>query len=147
MRSLFYTLEALLVIALAYWAYNENYATQEALRRVDSLQSEIGKTRETLSVLRAEWAYLNRPDRLRELADLNFDSLRLMPLSPESFAEVEQVAYPRLVLEEISEPVDLVAEKAPEVLPDTEAPAKPIIQPQADNLLGPENQPVGGVFP
>ena len=94
MRSLFYTLTALMIIGLAYWAYNENYATQDAMRRVEDLQRKIGQNRENLSVLRAEWAYLNRPDRLRELAELNFDALGLMPLAPEHFGDVEQVAFP-----------------------------------------------------
>ncbi len=113
MRGMFYALGAVVVIALAYWAYNENYATQGALRRVETLQSEIGTSLETLGVLRAEWAYLNRPDRLRELADLNFETLRLMPLTPDHFGDVQQVAFPPLVLDDLSEPVDLSAEIYP----------------------------------
>ncbi len=110
MRSILYTFAAFAIIGLAYWAYNENYATQEALRRVDKLQREIGQTQEKLSVLRAEWAYLNRPERLRELADLNFEELQLMPLSPEHFGAVEQVVFPVLKLEEIDGPLDVSAD-------------------------------------
>lgn len=109
MRGLFYALAIFGVIGLAYWAYTENYATQDALRRVEKLQQEIGREREKLAVLRAEWAYLNRPDRLRELADLNFGSLGLMPMAPEHFAEPEQVAFPRLDMNEVRDPVDLIA--------------------------------------
>jgi len=109
MRGVFYALATFAVIGLAYWAYTENYATQDALSRVEKLQREIGQEREKLAVLRAEWAYLNRPDRLRELADLNFESLRLMPITAEDFAEPEQVVFPKLDLGEIRDPVDLIA--------------------------------------
>jgi hypothetical protein len=59
---------------------------------------------------RAEWAYLNRPERLRELAEIHFAELRLMPLLPEHFAAPEAVSYP-LSPEAmtIQQAVDLVA--------------------------------------
>ncbi len=110
MRSFLYTLAAFAVIGLAYWAYNENYATQSVLRRVDELQREIGQSREQLGVLRAEWAYLNRPDRLRELTDLNYQALQLMPLTPDHFGTVEQVTFPKLDVNDLNDPVDLLAE-------------------------------------
>ena len=94
MRILIRVLTVMAVIALGFWAYRENYATQAALSEVRKLQSDIAGLRESLSVLHAEWAYLNRPDRLRELADINFDRLQLLPLVPEQFGSVEQVAYP-----------------------------------------------------
>ena len=94
MRPVLYTLSFLAVMALAFWAYRENYATQKALRSVEALQLEIGALREALAVQRAEWAYLNRPDRLRELSTLNFDRLGLFPLEPTQFGRVDQVAYP-----------------------------------------------------
>jgi hypothetical protein len=94
MRSLAYAGAGFAVLGLAFWAYRENYATQAALDRVGELEAAIAAEREALSVLRAEWAFLNRPDRLRDLADLNFDRLGLMPFLPEQFAAIDQVAYP-----------------------------------------------------
>jgi hypothetical protein len=94
MRSIIFIVVALAVVGLASWAYQENYRTQASLRKVDSLNAEIAELRETLGMLRAEWAYLNRPDRLRNLADLNYDRLGLLPLSPQQFGRVDQITYP-----------------------------------------------------
>ena len=94
MRSVLFVLTACAVIGLAFWAYRENFRTQQALNMTEQLQSDIGASRARLAVLRAEWAYLNRPARLRDLADLNFDTLGLMPMSPEQFGRIDQVAFP-----------------------------------------------------
>lgn len=94
MRAFLYVLSTFAVIALGYWAYVENYRTQASLSRVEDLQREIGRKREDLTVLRAEWAYLNRPDRLRDLAEMNYDRLGLLPLASEQFSRVDQIAYP-----------------------------------------------------
>ncbi|MCI2392994.1 cell division protein FtsL [Aliiroseovarius sediminis] len=110
MRSLLYITSALVVMALAYWAYSENYKTQASLDRVEQLQREIGQMQEQLAVLRAEWAYLNRPDRLRDLAELNYGRLGLLPLAPEQFGRVDQVAYPPDDMPEITETFDVFGE-------------------------------------
>lgn len=95
------------VISLAFWAYRENYATQGALSETRELRRDIREAHERLSMLRAEWAYLNRPDRLRDLADINFDRLGLLPLRPEQFGHVEQVAYPPDPIIEITDIVEV----------------------------------------
>lgn len=94
MRSVLYLLTTLIVMGLAFWAYRENYSTQAALTDMGKAQREIASLREDLGVLRAEWAFLNRPERLRDLVDLNFDRLRLMPFDASQFVDVGQVAFP-----------------------------------------------------
>lgn len=115
MRSLFFIFVALAVVGLASWAYQENYRTQASIRDVERLNTEIADLREKLGMLRAEWAYLNRPDRLRDLADLNFDRLGLLPLSPQQFGRVDQITYP-LTEEELQrlQSVELRAEEVSE---------------------------------
>ena len=107
MRSLIYVAMVMSVFGLAFWAYQENYKTQAEIERVKELRYEISDRREAISVLTAEWAYLNRPDRLRELADLNFDRLGLLPLHPDQFGRVDQVAFPPRELLKITNPVDV----------------------------------------
>jgi hypothetical protein len=85
------------MIASGFWAYRENYQTQDALRHLHDVQADITALREALGVQRAEWAYLNRPDRLRDLVDLNFDRLGLMPMDPSQFGSAAQVTYPALL--------------------------------------------------
>ena len=60
MRSLFYILSALMVIGLAFWAYRENYETQEAQAEAERCSARSPRA-QRLRVLNAEWAYLNRP--------------------------------------------------------------------------------------
>ena len=94
MRPFLYALSMLLVVALAFWAYEEGYETRATARAVQGLKAEIGRRHEEMAVLRAEWAYLNRPDRLRALAEMNFERLGLMPLGSDHYGVVAQVAYP-----------------------------------------------------
>ncbi|UWR23607.1 cell division protein FtsL [Sulfitobacter sp. S190] len=107
MRTVMYVLTALAVIGLAFWAYRENYATQAALSQTDKLHLEIRQSHARLAVLRAEWAYQNRPDRLRDLAEINFERLQLLPLHPDQFGSVEQVQYPPAPLFPITEGIDV----------------------------------------
>lgn len=110
MRGLLTLCSMLVVIALGYWAYHQAILTQQAERRVERLQAEIGAQRERLSILNAEWAYLNRPDRLRELGFINFERLGLLPMSPDQFGRATQIPYPPPVVE--SETPDLTLENA-----------------------------------
>jgi hypothetical protein len=112
MRGFPVILSALAVIGLGYWAYHQTILTQSAISQVERLQIQIGAERERLSVLRAEWAYLNRPDRLRELVDINFERLQLLPMVPEQFGMVAELPRPRPVVDPILGDEELVFENA-----------------------------------
>lgn len=116
MRPLLYVLSFLAVMGVGFWAYRENYATQAALRNVAALQDEIAALHESLALQRAEWAYLNRPDRLRELVTLNFDRLGLFPMEPGQFGQISTVAMPPPPVAAdlmITKPVDVYGDLAP----------------------------------
>ncbi|WBU63148.1 cell division protein FtsL [Paracoccus aerodenitrificans] len=94
MKSVLYLVVALVVMSLAFWAYRENYRTQDALNEMESVQKEIASLREQLLVLSAEWDYLNRPARLRELVRLNADRLELEPITSDQFVDTSNIDYP-----------------------------------------------------
>lgn len=114
MRPLLYLVSSLVVMVLAFWAYSENYRTQAAISEVQKLHRELGAARERLGILKAEWAYLNRPDRLLDLADLNFDRLGLLPLDPTQFGTIDQVAFPVEPPLPITDPVEVMDRSAEE---------------------------------
>ena len=84
----------LAVVATAAWAYHVNYRTRVALDHVDTLRSQIAAEREAVEVLNVEWAYLNAPDRLAQLVELNNDVLQLEPMGPQGFDEVAAIPFP-----------------------------------------------------
>ena len=113
MRSFLYIFSGLIVMSLAYWAYHENYETQASLKEVRDLHRQIGAAHERLNILEAEWAYLNRPDRLRDLAELNFERLRLLPLMPDGFGRIEQIAYPSGIVYDLANSIEVSSANAP----------------------------------
>lgn len=94
MRSLFYLMSVVAVMALAVWAYNENHRTQQAMAEAAELRREIRTLRQAIGVQRAEWAFLTRPERLSELAELNFARLQLLPMTGRQFGRIDEIAYP-----------------------------------------------------
>ena len=88
MKGLALIVSMIVLMAAGTWAYRQNYETRDVFGESRQLQSEIAEARQRLGILRAEWAYLNRPDRLRELTAMNFDRLELLPLRPDQFARI-----------------------------------------------------------
>ncbi|NYS24237.1 cell division protein FtsL [Rhodobacteraceae bacterium 2376] len=105
MRSALFLMSVAAVIALAFWAYRENHNTRQAMIENNALNRDIAALTEAISVQRAEWAYLNRPQRLQELVALNFERLSLMPMSADQFGAIGQIAYP-LPEADLSEVID-----------------------------------------
>lgn len=86
MRGAVYFAAAALVALTAFWTYRINYAAQEAGDRVTRLRNQIAREREALVVLRAEWAFLNAPDRLARLVARHGVTLDLAPMAGRHFA-------------------------------------------------------------
>lgn len=87
---------------LALGLYLVKYWVQDVQADVTKAQAELANERESLHLLGAEWAYLNRPERLEKLSQ---KYLELTPLSSTQF-----IAYTHLPEADVV-PVD--AEMAP----------------------------------
>ncbi len=61
----------------AYALYMVKFSVQNLQREVVTAQRDLAQEKESLHLLNAEWAYLNRPERLRRLSDAH---LNLVPL-------------------------------------------------------------------
>lgn len=108
MKNLFLGCLVVMVMGLAFWGYTENYTTKSTLDDIIQLNSDIGLAHSRLRILSAEWAYLNRPARLLQLVNTNFDDLKLLQLTSDHFASLEQIPYPDPDLRLITAPVKVV---------------------------------------
>jgi len=80
----------LLVIAgLAVGLYRAKLGAQENETRIAALKAEIGKTSGEVSVLKADEAYLSRPERIGPLAR---ERLGLQPAAPDQFTAPEMIS-------------------------------------------------------
>ena len=79
--------------ALGLWAYKINYDSRAAAQRVKELENSILSANKQFKILNAEWAHLNRPDRLRKLAEYYFFELRLTPINPDDFISFSDVYW------------------------------------------------------
>ena len=79
--------------ALGLWAYKINYDSRAADQRVKELEKSILSANKQFKILNAEWAHLNRPDRLRKLAEYYFFELRLTPINPDDFISFSDVHW------------------------------------------------------
>lgn len=77
-----------IAVAAAAALYNLKLEASEASGRVDALRAEIGREHEAIAVLRAEWAELNAPSRLKGLAERH---LALVPSATQQIVRAEQV--------------------------------------------------------
>jgi len=105
-----YSVYSILLFVLAFsavWAYRINYDTREVISQIQVIRAKISFEEEKLSMLEGEWAYLNRPDRLRDLADINFDRLGLLPFRADQYGHLDEVAYPKPELLPITNAIEV----------------------------------------
>ena len=71
--------------SMAFGLYQLKDAVQRSEKTLAQLERELITSQESIHVLRAEWSYLNRPERLRELAGRH---LALGPVVPDQVGDI-----------------------------------------------------------
>jgi cell division protein FtsL len=97
-----------LIVAAAY-VYKIKFESTKQAEQVAKLRSEIRRERDTIAILRAEWARLDRPDRIETLAKRH---LNLMPVRTTQFDRLDNLPErpPQIVPPGTADPIGAVIE-------------------------------------
>ncbi|WP_457797342.1 cell division protein FtsL [Methylocystis sp. S23] len=71
----------LALIGSAVYAYSIKYQTAYRAEQIAKTKIEIKQERDAIAVLRADWAYMTRPERLQPLADKYLPDLKPLQLT------------------------------------------------------------------
>ncbi len=67
------------LVGSALYAYSVKYETILFSEQIVKVKHSIEREQDRIATLRAEWAYVTRPERLQMLADRHLDMLQLSP--------------------------------------------------------------------
>jgi cell division protein FtsL len=96
------------VVCAASLLYSVKYRVQTMDEEIAAIRSHIKEERAAIHVLKAEWAYLSRPERVRELAEKH---LEMAPMDGKQMLELADLPYAP------DAPVQLASGKAGAALP------------------------------
>jgi cell division protein FtsL len=111
----------LIVALLAVGVYRAKLGAEETQANIDELKGQVDGVQKQISVLKAEEAYLSRPERIGPMAR---DRLGLGPAAPEQFTAGEMLSR-RLGEEAIQLPATPEAAPAPASEPAPAGTPKP----------------------
>ncbi|MDE3016295.1 MAG: cell division protein FtsL [Pseudomonadota bacterium] len=81
----------LVIVAAAFSLYVVKYQVQSVIARVAETSRQLEDEKAALHVAAAEWAYLNRPQRLRALAARYLSDSNL---TASQFADIKAIPFP-----------------------------------------------------
>lgn len=89
------TLLWVIVLSVSAFAlYKVKFQVQTLRGQIAEVSRDLERERESLNVVAAEWAYLNRPDRLQKLADTY---LSTQAVTVEQIADVQAIPFPHVL--------------------------------------------------
>jgi len=79
------------MIAGAAWTFKVKHDAEQAVARVETLETRIRLERETMDILKADWSLLTSPERLEALIERYKDELMLEHVQPRQFVTVDKI--------------------------------------------------------
>lgn len=70
------------VLLGAFWLYQVKHQAKVTENRIAEIEAQIAAEKEALLLLKAEWSYLNRPERVQRLAERFSEKLGLKAVQP-----------------------------------------------------------------
>ena len=86
-------------VMLTYGLYTMKHEVQRLESKLQSLHKQLASEREAVRILRAEWSFLNNPERIEKLTARHLD------LTPVSVHRISAMA--RLPFKEVSDRADI----------------------------------------
>lgn len=83
-----------LVIAAATWTYAIKHESEERLAEIRRLERQIALERQTIDLLKADWAHLSHPQRLQLLTERYAEELGLQTPTADQFVTVDELPGP-----------------------------------------------------
>lgn len=113
------------LVGSAVYAYTIKYQTSYRAEQIAKTKIEIKAERDAIAVLRADWAYMTRPERLQQLADKYLPELK--PLAVRQIVSAQSLPDKAARVDSIGRTLDALglAGAATPVAAPAAAPATP----------------------
>ncbi len=102
------------LVATAVYVYSVKYQTIYASEQIVKTRHLIAKERDAINILRAEYAFLTRPDRLQALADKQLD---MQPLSLHQIVKASELPEPAAKIDSIGAKLEAMGLPGPSATP------------------------------
>jgi len=82
----------MLTSSIAFVAvYGLKYSVENVARQKQTLERQIQKQKGQLSLLEADWSYLNQPGNIQPIIDRHLDQLNLQPIKQAQFGSLDDI--------------------------------------------------------
>lgn len=120
MIKFLHVLAIAMLIGSAGYAYSIKYDTIYYAEQLAKMKARVQKERDAIAVLRAEWGYLNRPDRVQEVTDRHLPDI--VPATVKHYARFSDLPERGPKTDEIGRKLEALGVLEPTATPQDKRP-------------------------